>query len=213
MAGMAAIRVKICGTTTLHDASKAAAFGADALGLNFHPASPRFVANAVAYEIARDLPPFVEPVGVFVEQPLRQVFQALNELGGVRSFQWHGTQPEVCDAFPFRMVVAFPVRDRADLTRMTHYLDACRALGRLPAGVLVDAHVPGHYGGTGQTATWHILADFDPGVPLILAGGLTPENVAKAINAVRPYAVDVASGVESAPGQKEPNKMYRFIQA
>ncbi len=84
---------------------------------------------------------------------------------------------------------------------------------RLPSAILVDAHVAGQYGGTGQTAPWHLLADFKPGVPLILAGGLTPDNVADAIRIVRPYAVDVASGVESRPGKKDPDKLRRFIDA
>jgi phosphoribosylanthranilate isomerase len=82
----------------------------------------------------------------------------------------------------------------------------------MPAALLVDAHVRGQYGGTGRTAPWHLLADFRPGPPLILAGGLTPENVAEAVQTVRPYAVDVASGVEHSPGHKDPEKMRRFIE-
>ena len=87
------------------------------------------------------------------------------------------------------------------------------AVGATPPAILTDAHVPGMFGGTGQTSPWHLLADFHPGVPLILAGGLTPDNVADAIRIVRPYAVDVASGVESSPGKKDADKVRRFIDA
>src|SRR5438270_590880 len=100
---------------------------------------------------------------------------------------------------------------RGCLERLTSYLELCRGLAKLPAAVLVDAHVAGQYGGTGQKAPWDLLADFKPGVPLILAGGLTPNNVAEAVRLVRPYAVDVASGVESAPGVKDLEKVRQFI--
>jgi phosphoribosylanthranilate isomerase len=94
---------------------------------------------------------------------------------------------------------------------VTRYLDTARAGGKAPAAVLVDAYAPGQFGGTGQRAPWHILAEFKPPEPLILAGGLTPENVAEAVRLVRPYAVDVAGSVESAPGRKDAEKMRRFI--
>ena len=110
-------------------------------------------------------------------------------------------------------IPAFAVQDATSLLQITSHLEKWRSLGDVPAAILVDAHVPGQYGGTGQVAPWHLLVDFDPGVPLILAGGLTPENVAEAIRIVRPYAVDVASGVESSPGKKDPDKMRRFIDA
>src|SRR4029077_7249289 len=104
---------------------------------------------------------------------------------------------------------ALSVVDAASLTTITNYLKLLASAGAAPAAILVDAHVPGQYGGTGQKAPWHLLADFNPGVPLILAGGLTPDNVAEAIHIVKPYAVDVASGVESAPGKKDADKMRR----
>ncbi len=205
------LRIKVCGITTVEDARDAAVLGADALGLNFYEGSPRRVAPDTAQAIVRDLPPFVEPVALYVNQPLRAVFQALNSLGGVRTFQWHGGRPELCDAYPFRMIAAFAVRDRGSLADITHYLETARGLGKAPAAILVDAHVPGQHGGTGQRAPWDLLADFRPPEPLILAGGLTPENVAEAVRLVRPYGVDVASGVESAPGRKDVEKMRRFI--
>jgi phosphoribosylanthranilate isomerase len=118
-----------------------------------------------------------------------------------------------CSMTGKRCIRAFAVRDQTDLQQITAQLELFRALTELPQGVLVDAHVPGMHGGTGQTAPWQLLAGFDPGVPVILAGGLTPENVAEAIRMVRPYAVDVASGVESSPGKKDADKLVRFIAA
>jgi phosphoribosylanthranilate isomerase len=205
------VRTKICGITSVADAEQAALLGADAVGLNFYPRSPRYLDPASCAAILRALPPFVEPVALFVEQPLRQVFETLNHLGRVRTFQWYGSRRELSDTFPFQYVPAFPVRDRSSLDDITRYLDSCRAFGGLPAAVLVDAAVAGQHGGTGRTVPWKLLADFDPGVPLILAGGLTPDNVAEAVRLVRPYGVDVASGVEGAPAQKDPEKVHRFI--
>ncbi len=205
------LRIKICGVTTIDDACTAASLGADAVGLNFYEGSKRCLRPDAAQAILRELPPFVEPVALYVEQPLKNVFQALNALGRIRTFQWHGTQRELCDAYPFQMIVAFPVRDRASMAEVTRYLDTARSVGKAPSAVLIDSHVPGQHGGTGVRAPWHLLAEFKPPEPLILAGGLTPDNVAEAIRLVRPYAVDVASGVESAPGVKDPEKMRRFI--
>lgn len=209
---MAPLRIKICGITHESDGRRAALLGADAVGLNFYAQSPRWVDAALATTILRALPPFVEAVGLFVNQPLAQVFHAVNQLGRIRTIQWHGDNRELCDAFPFHFIPAFAVRDRNSLTDITRYLEVCRNTNRLPAAVLLDAHVPGQYGGTGQKVPWHLLADFQPGVPVLLAGGLTPDNVAEAVGLVRPYGVDVASGVESKPGVKDAEKMHRFIQ-
>jgi phosphoribosylanthranilate isomerase len=208
---MAHVRIKICGITNEADGRQAALAGADAIGLNFWPKSPRYLDLQTAEFILRELPPFVEPVGLFVVQRLRQVFDVLNQLGRIRTFQWYGENRELSDTYPFQQIAAFAVRDAQSLVDITRYLTMCRNVGQLPAAVLVDAHVPGQYGGTGQTAPWNLLADFRPEVPLILAGGLTPENVAEAVRIVRPYAVDVASGVEHSPGHKDPDKMRRFI--
>jgi phosphoribosylanthranilate isomerase len=125
--------------------------------------------------------------------------------------QWHGESHEPPDGSGYHLIPAFPVRDEGSLAAATRYLDLCRDVGRLPAAVLLDAHVPGQYGGTGRTAPWRLLASFRPGVPLVLAGGLTPDNVAEAVRIVQPYAVDVASGVESAPGVKDLEKVRRFL--
>lgn len=208
---MSSLRIKICGVTNEADARQAALLGADAVGLNFAEQSPRRIDPFAVNFLLRELPPFVEAVGVFVNTPLRQVFERLNQVGGIRTFQWHGESRELGDPFPFRQIAAFPVRDPKSLVAIDRYLDLCRGVGHLPSALLVDAHVPGQYGGTGRTAPWGLLAQFQTDVPLILAGGLTPENVAEAVRLVRPYAVDVASGVESSPGRKDPEKMRRFI--
>lgn len=206
------LRIKICGVTTVEDARQAALLGADAVGLNFYPPSPRCIDPNTAAAILRDLPPFVEPVGVYVQQPLSQVFDQAAQLGRLHTVQWHGDSPEPCPSGSFRFIPAFSVKDEECLRRIQRYLEACAQARQLPAAVLVDAHVAGQYGGTGRTAPWRLLADFRPAVPLILAGGLTPENVAEAVRIVRPYAVDVASGVESSPGRKDADKMCRFIE-
>ena len=207
------VRVKICGVTNEADAVQAAQLGADAIGLNFFPGSPRHVDPATANFVLRELPPFVEAVGVYVNTPLREIFEQLHHLGRLRAIQWHGENRELSDAYPYHLIAAFPVRDATSLQAIQRYLDTCRSLGRMPGALLVDAHAPGLHGGTGRTAPWDLLAKFRPDVPLILAGGLTPENVAEAIRLVRPYAVDVASGVEHSPGHKDPEKMYHFIAA
>jgi phosphoribosylanthranilate isomerase len=207
------VRIKICGVTTPADALAAARLGADAIGLNFCPPSPRCIDDVAADAILHVLPPFVEAVGVFVNETMENMKDRALRLGRIQTVQIHAPQPESPLGFPFSVIVAQSVRDASSLAGLTAYLDWCRHQGQLPAAVLIDAHVPGLYGGTGQTAPWDLLQGFQPGVPLILAGGLTPENVADAIRRVRPYAVDVASGVESAPGRQDPEKIRRFIEA
>jgi phosphoribosylanthranilate isomerase len=208
-----AIRVKICGVTSEADAEQAARLGADALGLNFHPPSPRALTLARAEQILRVLPPLLSTVGVFVDRPLDQVRALLGPLGRVTTVQMHGTHQEPLLCPPYQFVPAFAVRAPEDLARIEQYLAEARNLDRLPAAILIDGYRSGLPGGTGQTAPWDLLADFRPAVPLILAGGLTPDNVAEAIRRVRPWAVDVASGVETAPGRKDPEKMRRFLDS
>jgi phosphoribosylanthranilate isomerase len=203
------IRIKICGVTIPDDASACANAGADAVGINFHPASPRFVDPRQAQPLLRSIPPLMAAVGVFVAQPLRQVCALAYQLG-LRGIQWHGENREIADPFPFSMIAAFRVRDAQSLAEISAYLDAC-APAQKPAAILVDAYVEGQEGGTGKKAPWELLADFKQTVPLILAGGLTPENVADAIRTVRPWGVDVASGVEISPGKKDHDRIRRFI--
>jgi phosphoribosylanthranilate isomerase len=209
------VRVKICGVTTPEDARMVAAAGADAIGLNFYPKSPRYIERAVAAAIFRTLPPFVEGVCVFAGETPERMVEHMRRWERMWTIQAHGGRPEPTDVYPFRLIRAVPIENAANLAELTDYLAICRSAGQLQAGlaVLVDARVAGQFGGTGQTAPWHLLADYRPGVPLILAGGLTPENVAEAVRVVRPYAVDVASGVESAPGRKDPDRVRRFIES
>jgi phosphoribosylanthranilate isomerase len=206
------LRIKICGVTTAADAEQAARLGADAVGLNFFARSPRFVSEGRAREIVAALPAFVEPVGLFVNEDFASIHAAAGRLA-LRTLQLHADRQALLPRDEYRYVIAFAVRDAASLGAIDAYLDSCRRDGRLPAALLLDAHVPGAYGGTGRTAPWDLLAGYRPGVPLILAGGLTPDNVGAAIRRVRPYAVDVASGVESSPGVKDTDKMRRFIDA
>jgi phosphoribosylanthranilate isomerase len=205
------LRIKICGITNSADGREAATLGADAVGLNFYARSPRAIDPSTAATILAGLPDGVEPVAVFVNPAVDEVCDTLRPLTRIRAVQWHADNPDPGTETPFRLIAVFQVGAAEDLAIATEILLRCRDEARLPAAVLVDARVPGRYGGTGQTAPWALLADFDPGVPLILAGGLVPENVGEAIRIVRPYAVDVAGGVESAPARKDGEKMRRFI--
>lgn len=208
--------IKICGITRIEDARAATEAGADALGLNFYPGSRRCVDPVQAGQIIEQLPPGVLSVGLFVNANAHDVCRWFDELR-LGLIQLHGDEPPeylaelaprpVLRAFRFGPAGWLPIRD---------YLDTCGRLGCLPRGVLIDAFQPGEYGGTGQTADWAKLADWRSqlgDLPLILAGGLTAENVADAIRQVRPAAVDTASGVESAPGIKDADKTGRFVQS
>jgi phosphoribosylanthranilate isomerase len=203
------IRIKICGITNPADAEEAAGLGADAIGLNFYAKSPRCIDEATARRIVKALPPFVDPVALFVNEPLLQAQQIAQRLG-IRTVQVHGDVQGPWPPGEMCWIPAFSVGDAAGLAALEM---ALARMATAPAAILVDAHVAGMFGGTGQVVPWHLLAAYRPSVPLILAGGLTPDNVAEAIRIVRPAAVDVASGVESRPGKKDVEKMRRFIDA
>ncbi len=205
------VRIKICGITQRDDALAAARLGADAVGFNFYPRSVRYVSPVAAAGILRELPPFLEPVALFVNEPLPRILETVSPLPTMRTIQWHGDDPPVGSPPSFRFIPAFQVQGAETLTGVRTYLAKCRAANALPAAVLLDGHRAGEYGGTGLAAPWQLLADVHLEVPIILAGGLTPENVAAAIHIVRPYAVDVAGGVESSPGRKDAEKVRRFI--
>jgi phosphoribosylanthranilate isomerase len=205
------VRVKICGITNLADARQAALLGADMIGLNFYAGSPRLVDETAARAIVATLPASLTPVALFVDAPATRAQQIAQGLG-IGTVQLHGKLDESLPA-GMRWIPAFGVRDADSLRGITAWLERAHRLGAAPDAILVDAQVAGRHGGTGQTAPWHLLAGFDPGVPLILAGGLTPDNVAEAIRAVKPFAVDVASGVESIPGVKDHARMRDFIDA
>ena len=205
------LRIKICGLTQPEDIRAACDLGADAIGLNFHPESPRYLDPRQAGGLIRVASPLVSLIGVWVHQPLRQVTAIAYQLG-LRGVQWYGGALDLSDPFPFSMIAGFRVKEAEQLRQIEHYLEQCQQTGWKPGAVLIDALVEGQMGGTGQKAPWELLANWKPGVPVILAGGLTPENVAEAIRLVRPAGVDVASGVESSPGKKDHGKMKAFIE-
>lgn len=205
--GAARVRVKICGLTSLDDALAAAELGADALGFNFWPGSKRFCPPERAAAIAARLPPFVSAVGVFVNQPRRHILKVAKQVG-LHAVQLHGDEgPEDCRGFPLPVVKAIRVGSQKDLTG----LEAFQV-----AAFLLDAPSPG-FGGSGRTFDWRwarkARLERPQLPPFVVAGGLTPANVAQAIRATRPFAVDVASGVESAPGLKDARLMARFLAA
>ena len=196
------VRVKICGITSVEDALQAVEAGADALGFVFHEKSPRSVSPEQAAMIIRALPPFVQAVGLFVNAEIDLV-NAMAELCRLDLVQLHGEEPpEFCGLVARRVIKAFRVKDVTSLDLIGNYR---------VAGYLLDAWLPDTYGGTGTTFNWEIAKLAGEFGPIILAGGLTPCNVRSAVEAVAPYGVDVSSGVESAPGKKDPEKVREFI--
>jgi phosphoribosylanthranilate isomerase len=205
------LRIKICGITNEADACLVAELGGDAIGLNFYPPSPRYVATAVAQRIARSLQPFVEPVGLFVSEAPAVMVRTLGSIREIRTIQLHGDRPKLSDLAGWRVIYVFPIAEAGDVADVERCLADDRSTGELPSAVMIDTRVRGQHGGTGRTLPWSLVERFQPGIPIILAGGLTSDNVAEAIRIVRPYAVDVASGVEMAPGKKDPAKLKQFI--
>ncbi len=199
------IRIKICGITRAEDAETAATLGADAVGFVFWPPSPRFIDADRARAIARAVPPMVTVVGVFADQPPEEVGRVATAVG-LGAVQLHGRER---------------VGDYAGLT--------CRVIKAVPVGpgrspdealalpghvtVLLDAHDPVRLGGTGRTIDWTVAAQVARARRVILSGGLRPENVRDAVAAVGPYGIDVSSGVETAPGRKDPERMRALIDA
>jgi phosphoribosylanthranilate isomerase len=197
------VKVKICGITRLEDALTAITAGADALGFVFYPASPRHVLPEQAADIIRNLPPFVQTVGLFVNEDVTTVTATADQCG-LDVVQLHGEEtPEYCSAIRRRIIKAFRVKDITTLDVLERYQ---------VSGCLLDAWSPAAPGGTGQTFNWEIAAEaVKRGHRIILAGGLTPENIAEGIHQVHPYGVDVSSGVEYAPGCKDTVKIRDFV--
>ena len=208
-----AVRVKICGVTRVEDALAAARLGADAVGLNLYAPSPRCVGLDRAREIRRALPPLVEPVGLFVNADATQVRDTARAVGLV-TVQLHGQEtPDVlAELAELRLIKVFRIRDRDSLDEVSAYLAACQVVGRRPDALLFDVHDEALWGGSGKRFDWQLLTGAEMFQPYLLAGGLTPENVAEAIRVGRPWGVDVASGVESAPGIKDAALMRAFIE-
>jgi phosphoribosylanthranilate isomerase len=198
-------RVKICGISDIDNARVAAEAGADAIGLVFYGPSPRCVTPAAAAAISRSLPPYVMAVGLFVDATRDEVAAVL-EAVPLDLLQFQGDEPpEFCAAFGRPFVRAVRVEAGTDLIEYAGRFSRARAL-------LLDAHVPGQPGGTGQTFDWAGIPREFP-LPLILSGGLTAQNVGRAVREVRPWAVDVSSGVERSRGVKDPGKIVEFIRS
>ena len=199
------LRVKICGITSIEDAVSAVDAGADALGFMFYERSPRRISMDLAATIKNALPPFVVRVGVFADAAENVIRGAA--LCGLHALQFHGNEtPEFLKRFsPITTIKAFRVQSAASLATLPSYNTSAW---------LLDSYTAAQLGGTGNTFNWDLaLQARKLGRPIILAGGLTPENVAEAVRKVRPYAVDVSSGVEFAPGKKDPAKVAAFIRA
>jgi phosphoribosylanthranilate isomerase len=198
------IRVKFCGFTHQDDVAQAVALGADALGFVFYGPSSRYVSPAHAQTLTRSVPAFVTRVGLFVNEEAESV-QRIFEIARLNLIQYHGEEsPEFCDAIGLPYIKAFRVRKGMDLrTEMDRYPNA--------SGFLLDAYVKGQPGGTGERFDWELIPHSH--APIILAGGLTPDNAKDAIDQVAPWALDVSGGIETKPGRKDPDKMARFMNA
>lgn len=196
------VKIKVCGITNIEDALLAVELGVDALGFIFAP-SPRQLTPQKARRIIQSLPPFVERVGVFVNETSRRV----KEIAGfcyLSALQFHGEEsPSYCASFPYKVIKSFPAKDRIPHNILNYKVDA----------YLLDTYCRGKRGGSGRTFNWDIAKKVGQlSSRLVLSGGLNPENVGEAIGKVRPYAVDVASGVEEKPGKKSRKKMQKFVQ-
>jgi phosphoribosylanthranilate isomerase len=198
------VRVKFCGMTRREDMEAAADLGADAVGLIFVPGTPRFLEVSRARELLRGLPPFLARIGVFADEDPMRVRRVRDDLG-LTAVQLHGSEsPGHCAAVGGSRIKTFRVREGWDAAATAAYdCEAC----------LLEAPIPGALGGGGVAFDWDRIRGGIAGRRIILAGGLTPENVALAIRTVHPYAVDVSSGVESSPGIKDPALMVAFLDA
>jgi phosphoribosylanthranilate isomerase len=208
------VGVKICGLTRVDEALACAQAGAQWIGLNFHPVSPRYVQVAQAAAIVAALPAPASAVGIFVDRSPLEVGEIADRVG-LKIVQLHGQEPpeDLAALANLQIIRAFRVDGASGWSRVHDYLGRARALGRLPDAVLIDAYLAGQSGGTGVTIAAEVLDTVPPLHHLILAGGLTLENVAGLIARVRPWMVDVASGVETSPGRKDLTRVAAFIRA
>ena len=198
------MRVKICGNVTLKDTMAAVEAGADAVGFVFYARSPRVVSPKAVAAIVSHLPPLVMAVGVFVNENPDVVSQIMADCG-LPYAQLHGEEsPQYCAELKLPVLKGIRVRSREDLAMLSLY--------RVKA-ILLDAYVEGVVGGTGTTFDWALAVEAKAWGPIILAGGLTPDNVVEAIRHVQPYGVDVSSGVEAAPGVKDHTKVRAFVKS
>jgi phosphoribosylanthranilate isomerase len=196
------IYVKICGITNLGDALDAVKYGADAVGFIFHKESPRYISSGDATTIIRKLPKHITKVGVFVDTSRREI-ETIARTSGLSAIQLHGDQhPEDCTGYDVAVIKAFRIGENFDVAQLG--LFDVRA-------ILLDTLRPGKPGGTGETFDWNIAIQAKQYGKLLLSGGLTPKNIEDAIRFVRPYGVDVCSGVEVFPGKKDCAKVREFI--
>ena len=197
------VKIKICGFTNAENAQQAALAGIDAIGLNFYAKSPRHIDIDSAREIVAALPPFVNKVGLFVNANPSLIDEVLCEVA-LDTLQFHGDEsPSDCAQYEMPFIKAIRVSPKLDLIKAANEYSQASAL-------LLDTYQPDVYGGSGKSFDWS-LANIELDLPIILAGGLTPDNVSVAINTAQPYAVDVSSGVESAKGLKDIDKIRAFI--
>ena len=200
---MASTRIKICGITNIEDALFAVEAGADALGFVFYEKSPRCVSPQQAQKIVAELPPFVTTVGLFVNEPIPHIRRVM-AAARLDVVQLHGDeQPEDCLIEPLRVIKALRVKDATSLEGAARYQ---------VSALLLDAWSDEAYGGTGEQFDWQLVKQLTANRPLVLAGGLNPDNIATAVREVQPYAVDVSSGVEQKPGKKDHQKVAEFIR-
>jgi len=202
------MKIKICGITNVEDADVAVKAGADALGFVMYRKSPRWVEPAVARSIIAGLPPFMLSVGVFVNEEAERVRTFMDECGFVLA-QLHGDESAAyCQNLGRPVLKALRLKDRGTFLALAEFQGRANV-----RGFLIDAFSDRSYGGTGQMADWTLAQEVARSAPVILAGGLNPANVAGAIRMVRPYGVDVSSGVEKSPGKKDHHKLTAFIEA
>ena len=196
------IKIKICGITNLEDALAAVEYGADALGFNFYKKSPRHISPDKAAEIIAQMPPFIVPVGIFVNEKEDRIREIVSQ-SCLQGIQLHGDEtPEFCQRFGSRVIKAFQVKIMASLERVSHY--------RVSAYLLVS-YKEGMRGGTGTTFDWHLAVVAKTFGRVILAGGLSPQNVVEAVKLVQPYGIDVCGGIEKEKGVKDHGLMKQFI--
>jgi len=201
-------KIKICGITNPIDGLHAIDAGADALGFVFYKKSPRHVSANVVKSIVANLPPFVLPVGVFVNEDAAVVRNIMDECG-LALAQIHGDEnADYCESLGRPVIRGIRLRDRNTFMAMAEYKGRARV-----RGFVLDAFSDSAYGGTGKTADWSLAKEAAQSFSFLLAGGLNPDNVQEAIQKVHPYGVDVSSGVEASPGKKDPSKVQAFIQA
>lgn len=205
------VKVKICGITNREDALAACEYGADALGFVFYKKSQRYVDVKIVRDIIKSLPPFIETAGVFVDEAVDRINE-IADAAKLDIIQLHGAEPpEFCNVFKRKIIKAFRIQGQDDA--VSHHLSAISSFSQYRVSAyLLDTYQEDMPGGTGEIFNWEVAKDAKKFGRIILAGGLTPQNVAEAVKTVMPYAVDVSSGVEQRPGKKDLKKVMEFIE-